>query len=150
CVALSFSLPSAQPATQPTPRVTAHRVGELLVVAQRDGAIVIDGTLEASMDYARVEVRLRDGERTLSAESIDVLGLQNIRDINDLNDMLDGKQKKKARDEKFVAFLDTGASANVLSKATAARFGVEAVDGAVYHEVGLHGQTAMGVSKPYE
>jgi hypothetical protein len=151
CLAIS-ALAFAQdaPATQPARAVTAHRLGELLVVAQRDGVIIIDGTLEASMDYARVEVRLRDGEKILTAESADILGIQNFRDINDLNDMLDGKQKKRPRDDKYIAFLDTGASANVLSKATAARFGVEAVAGAVYHEVGLHGQTAMGVSKPYE
>jgi hypothetical protein len=37
----------------------------------------------------------------------------------------------------------------VISKSTAARFGIEAVEGAAYHEVGLHGAVRLGVSRPY-
>jgi len=47
-----------------------------------------------------------------------------------------------------IAILDTGASAHVLSAATAARAGVEAEPGARYVEVGVAGEHALGVSRP--
>ena len=146
CLALSAF---ADPATQPASTRPAHRTG-LSVRPQPAGQIVIEGTLEASMDYPRVEVQLRDGDKTLTAEPTGSGGFGQISDITDLDKLLDGKTDKAARDTTFSAFLDTGASASVLSKSTAARFGVEETPGAVYHEAGLHGETSMGVSKPYE
>jgi hypothetical protein len=47
------------------------------------------------------------------------------------------------------AILDTGASGHVLSKATAARFGIASEAGARYVEIGMSGEHAMGVSRPY-
>lgn len=146
-VALLFTASlHAAPATQPA---SVPPTPHALRVFQGESKIVIRGTLETSMDYLRVEVRLREGDRVLTGEAAPLDGLKNFQDINDLNDLLDGKQKAK-RTEKFIAFLDTGASANVISKSTAQRFGIEALPDAVYHEVGLHGATPMNVSKPYE
>jgi hypothetical protein len=150
-LALGASSVLAEPTTQPAPKTSATTApANPLRVINLGKKIVIDGTLEASMDYPRVQVQLKDGERVLTAEPTGG-GLGSIVDITDLNNALDGKAgAAPAKDEKYEAFLDTGASAHVLSKATAARFGVEQVKDAVYHEVGLNGQTGMGVSKPYE
>src|SRR5690606_11249989 len=49
----------------------------------------------------------------------------------------------------FTAYLDTGASAHVLSAATASNFGMTVLNDAAYHETGLHGQVAMGVTDAY-
>jgi hypothetical protein len=47
------------------------------------------------------------------------------------------------------AILDTGASGNVLSGPTAQRYAVASERGARYVEVGMTGEHAMGVSRPY-
>jgi hypothetical protein len=74
-------------------------------------------------------VGLAVGERTTASRSDDVAGL--------LGDAAGG-----------IAILDTGASAHVLSAATAARAGVEAEPGARYVEVGVAGDHVLGVSRP--
>jgi hypothetical protein len=48
-----------------------------------------------------------------------------------------------------VAILDTGASGSVISGPTAARFAVDAEHGSRYVEVGMAGEHAMAVSRPY-
>ena len=49
-----------------------------------------------------------------------------------------------------LAILDTGASAHVVSRTTAERYGVGAEHGARYVEVGMNGEVAMAVSRPYD
>lgn len=112
-------------------------------------SIVITGTLEAAMEYPRVEVQVRQKDRVLTGTPTGAGLLRNIKNLADLDRLLDGKTQDATPDQSFTAILDTGASAHVLSKTTAERFGVEAVPGAVYHETGLHGETPMGVSRPY-
>jgi hypothetical protein len=90
--------------------------------------IVVEGTLAATMSPPRVHVQLRRGERILTAEP----------------GLLDGFERVRS----FPAYLDTGSSGHVLSRSTAGRFGVEADGESVYHEVGLHGETTVGVSVP--
>lgn len=138
--------PNANPGAKPPS--TSLRIAGLRIVKHPSGSVLITGTLEASLDYPRVQVRLLQGQTPLTGENAGTVNIGAIQDINDLNRILDGKHKQE-RDDKFTAFFDTGASASVISKATAQRFVIQAVEGAVYHEVGLHGQTAMSVSKPY-
>ena len=72
-------------------------------------------------------------------------GLTGLEHLSELNDLL----KTDAPQRSFNALLDTGASGYVISQSTAKRFAIEAVPEAIYHEVGLHGPTPMGVSRPY-
>jgi hypothetical protein len=143
---------AAPPAAQePTPKPHAAstlKIAGLNVIKHPSGSVLIIGTLEASLDYPRVQVQLKQGDTPLTGETTGTVNIGAIQDINDLNRILDGKHKD-VRDDKFPAFFDTGASASVISKSTAKRFGIQAVEGAVFHEVGLHGATAMSVSKPY-
>ncbi len=146
--------PKPQPVAQPNANpgtghpATSLRIAGLKIIKHASGSVLITGTLEASLDYPRVQVQLRQGDAALTGENAGTVNMGAIQDINDLNKILDGKHKQERADN-FNAFFDTGASASVISKATAQRFGIQAVEGAVYHEVGLHGQTAMNVSKPY-
>ncbi len=138
--------PPVAPATQPSS--TTLKIAGLRIIKHASGSVLIIGTLEASLDYPRVQVQLKQGDTPLTGENTGTVNMSAIQDINDLNKILDGKHRQ-ARDDKFTAFFDTGASASVISKSTAERFGIQPVPDAVYHEVGLHGQTAMSVSKPY-
>ena len=106
-------------------------------------AVVIDGTLEASASYLRVHVQLSQGRHVLTGQpfNFDILGFKDLG----LKGLMDADQPQGS----FLAFLDTGASSHVISKMTAERFGIEAVPGAVYHEVGLHDEKPMDVSRPY-
>jgi hypothetical protein len=142
--------PKAQPTAAPhtKPPSTSLRIAGLRIVKHASGSVLITGVLEASLDYPRVQVQLLQDNTPLTGENAGTVNMGAIQDINDLNRILDGKHKQE-RDDKFTAFFDTGASASVISKATARRFGIQAVEGGVYHEVGLHGATAMNVSKPY-
>jgi hypothetical protein len=107
------------------PRVTA---------APPRKTVVVEGTLEAAVGQPMVHVQLSDGKRALSAQPTEL-------------ERLLGDAPREAWS--FPAYLDTGSSAFVISKSTAARFGVEPVPDAIYHEVGLHGAVQMGVSCPY-
>jgi len=101
--------------------------------------VVLPPTFEASMGQPKVLVRLsRNGQPVAGPSQLAGLGL---------DDMLgsDG-----GREDTFAAYLDTGASAIVVSAETAARFGITREPGAVYHEAGLHGQTPMHVSGPFD
>ncbi len=115
-----------------------------------EGAIVIRGTLEAAMDYPRVQVQLKRDSKVVTGASTAMGSLRGAKDINDLDKALGGDPAAGGPpDDSFTAFLDTGASAYVISKSTADRFKIEPLPNAVYHEAGLHGDTAMGVSAPY-
>ncbi|MHC4825260.1 MAG: aspartyl protease family protein [Planctomycetota bacterium] len=96
--------------------------------------IVVAGTLEAAVGQPLVHVQVKDGKRVLTARRTE---LERI-----LGDA-------EGHAWSFPAYLDTGSSSYVISKSTAARFGIEAVENAVYQEVGLHGAVQMGVSRPY-
>jgi hypothetical protein len=151
---IGWAQPMAPP--QPTaapPRATTAPAGAATAPAtppaNLGASIVITGTLEAAMEYPRVEVQVRLKDRVLTGQSTGAGLLRSIKDLADLVRLLEGKAQDAMPDQSFSAILDTGASAHVLSRATAERFGVEAVPGAVYHETGLHGETPMGVSLPY-
>lgn len=103
-------------------------------VCAQEAAFVVEGTLEAALGQPMVQVRLVDGRRVLTGRSSEL-------------ERLLGQEDEVVRS--FPAFLDTGAGSFVISRATAQRFGVEAMPDAVYHEVGLHGEVQMGVSRPY-
>jgi hypothetical protein len=93
--------------------------------------IAVEQTLEAALGQPRVHVRLANKKAPLTGDPAMPL----------LDD---------GRAHSFLAYLDTGASGYVISKTTAQRFGVQAQPEAVYNEVGLHGDTKVGVSQPYE
>ncbi len=110
-------------------------------VERRGNTFIIEGTLEAAAGMPQVHVQLSRNGRVLEGKSmlaeLDLgLGLEDIL----------GEQ---GMESSFAAFLDTGASAYVISPITAERFGIRRDDGAVYHEVGVHGETPMDVSMPY-
>ena len=108
--------------------------------------IVAGPTLEASPAYLRIEARLIDDtDKPLHGDAAKISDIPGLQDFADIDEMLNPGGESTS----FSAFLDTGASANVLSRSTADRFGVQRVQGGVYHETGLHGQTAMDVSLPY-
>jgi hypothetical protein len=96
--------------------------------------LVVAGTLEAAVGQPLVHVQVKDGQRVLTARPTEL-------------ERLLGDAGGAAWS--FTAHLDTGSSSYVISKDTAARFGLEAVEDAAYHEVGLHGAVRMGVSRPY-
>jgi hypothetical protein len=96
--------------------------------------IVVAGTLEAAVGQPLVHVQVKDGKRVLTARRTEL-------------ERLLGDAEGAAWS--FTAHLDTGSSSYVISKSTASRFGIEAVESAVYQEVGLHGAVQMGVSRPY-
>ena len=107
---------------------------------------VISGTLEAVPGYPRVHVQLSQGNRILVGKGMKISTLTGIKDLSDLDSLLDSGTQLQSS---FTAFLDTGASAHVLSLSTTQRFKIQPESGAVYHETGLHGPIAMGVSRPY-
>ncbi|MHC4129259.1 MAG: aspartyl protease family protein [Planctomycetota bacterium] len=96
--------------------------------------IVVAHTLEAALGQPLVHVQFRDGKRVLTARPTDLQRLM-------------GDDRGVVRS--FTAHLDTGSSGLVISRATASRFGLEAVPDAAFHEVGLHGAVRMGISRPY-
>jgi len=102
---------------------------------ERDRTTIVTGTLEAAIGQPMVHVQLRDGKRVLTGKPTELAGLL-------------GGDDRPARS--FPAYLDTGAGGFVISGATAERFGIAAVAGAEYMEVGLHGDVAMGVSAVYQ
>ncbi|MFG0330228.1 MAG: hypothetical protein ACF8PN_10055 [Phycisphaerales bacterium] len=97
-------------------------------------AVIIEDTLEASLAQPRIHVQIVDGQRILEGEPIT---------IPDIDLEVEGAATS------FAAFLDTGASACVLSAETAERFGVELEPDATYYEVGLSGEKAMMVTREY-
>ena len=120
--------------------------------------VPVGRTLEATPGYPRIHVQLRplkaDGTpgEPLTGKAMTFGALQSLQsvgglgDLSDLDGMLDDAQGPSTS---FKAFLDTGASAYVISKTTAKRFGIQAERDAVYHETGLHGEIPMKVSVPY-
>ncbi|MCX5659795.1 MAG: aspartyl protease family protein [Planctomycetota bacterium] len=161
CVALAFAAtiaaasfalaapPATQPATRPASTQPASTQPGSARSSLTDGpAVIILGTLQASMDYPRVTVQIRKGDKVVTGASTGMPSFKALRDLGDLDKLMNGGGGDKP-DETFQAFLDTGASAHVISKSTAERFKIEATPNAAYHEVGLHGETEMGVSTPY-
>lgn len=106
--------------------------------------IVIDNTQQAALGQPKVLVRLSNKSGPLRgtppAEAnpllpgLDELGL--------------GDGGARGPVEWFIAYLDTGGSGYVISKAAATRLGIAAQPEAVYNEVGLHGAARVGVSPP--
>lgn len=131
CLLLTFvSVQPLRAQQQPAPQI--HRVGN---------AVYIDNTLEAAVGQPRIHVRIsRNGRPLQSANPLQGLDLG----LEDLLGAAAGPQTS------FIAYLDTGASAYVLSESAANRFDITIDDNAIYHEVGLHGETPMGVTQPYE
>jgi len=101
--------------------------------------VTITGTLQAAVAQPQIYVQLSENQRVLEGKSalaeLD-LGLEDIVGHGGI-------------EKSFIAFLDTGASAYVISRSTASRFGIATQPDAVFHEVGLHGETPMDVSRPY-
>jgi hypothetical protein len=108
----------------------------------------IPGTAAVAPGYLRVHVQLWQGDQVLKGErqSMDIYSqLGSIQNFDELGQALDRTEMASH----FDAFLDTGASGHVISKSVAERYNVKAEPNAVYHETGLHGPIAMGVSEPY-
>lgn len=127
--------------------LASHSHAQLAAVAQQ--TIVVEGTLEAAPGYPRIHVQLQQQGQPLTAKAsaFDALAaLKNLNDISEIDKALDGQQ---AAVNSFPAFLDTGASSHVLSKATTGRFSIPRSPDSLYHEFGLHGETQMHVSMPY-
>ena len=122
---------------------------ETTVETQRDGDVVIEGTLQAVPGYPRVHVQLRRNGQVVTGEPAQLGGLGGLQGLGDLLQRQGGRDAQPARARSFTAFLDTGASAYVISKSTADRFGLARIPNALYHETGLHGQIPMHVSRPY-
>ncbi len=120
-------------------------IGGALAGAASASPIVIDGTLEVATGYPQVHVQVYEGDRALTAEAARLSDLAGMPELAELDDLLGG-----GTESSFRAFLDTGASAHNFSQSTARRFGIAAVPGAVYHEIGLHGLTAVDVSRPFD
>lgn len=98
--------------------------------ARREVAVQASG--QAALSQPMVTFQLRDPRsgKALAAQS------------DGLEDLLGGVT--------LLAILDTGASAHVLSRATAERYGVSSEPGARYVEVGMTGEITMAVSRPYD
>ncbi|MCP3904394.1 MAG: hypothetical protein GY715_12260 [Planctomycetes bacterium] len=99
----------------------------------RGREVVVTGTLEAATGQPMVHLRISDRERVLTAKP------------GALQELLGDDAIMRS----LPAYLDTGASGYVISSETAARFGIARDEDSVYHEVGLHGEVPMGVSRPY-
>lgn len=123
CVA-GLALSAAKP---PTSRPTS----------KPEQAIIVRGTQEAALGQPRIIVQLRDGKRILTGEA-----------QPSLDDPLALGDARRA--SSFQAYLDTGASGCVLSKATAERFSVEHERDAAFHEVGLGGESVVDVAAPLD
>jgi hypothetical protein len=95
--------------------------------------VVVTGTLEAATGQPMVHLRVSDRGRVLTAKP------------DELRKLLGDDAIMRS----LPAYLDTGASGYVISSETAARFGIVRDEDSVYHEVGLHGEVAMGVSRAY-
>ena len=98
--------------------------------------IIINNTGEVSLSQPRVHVQIRKDGHILEGEGVTIPGLDLI--------------VEEDHQQSFSAFLDTGAGAFVISQSTAKRFGIETDPDSVYIDVGLKGETAMHISKPYE
>ncbi len=122
---------------------TATRV----TAEQPQRALVVEQSLEAAPAYLMVHVQLWEGDRLLEGKASGLAAIRGLEDLKDLDRVLDGNGE--VMEQSFTAFLDTGASGHVLSLATVQRFNIQLDDAAVYHETGLHGDVAMGVTQPY-
>lgn len=100
--------------------LTVLLLGATAVAGQ---TLVVEGTLEAALGHPKVWVQLSNGPHVLN--------------------------RRAAPSDYFRAYLDTGASASVLTHSTLAAFGAEAHPHGRFHEYGLAGETAMRVSLPY-
>lgn len=118
--------------------------------------VPVGRTLEAAPGYPRIHVQLAHEGVLVTGEPLRYGALQSLQQLgqaealSDVDEMLDqmiGGEQGPA--DSFQAFLDTGASGYVLSKTTAERFALQREPGAIYHEVGLHGEIRMDVSEPY-
>jgi hypothetical protein len=131
----------------PVPRLVRGSLAALLLVAyllatgtatsslaQADGAlreVTVQASGQAALIQPMVTFQLRDprsGKRLAVSD-------------DGLEDLLGGVAP--------LAILDTGASAHVVSPATAERYGIGPEPGARYVEVGMTGEVAMAVSRPY-
>ncbi len=101
-----------------------------VVAAPRGETIVIEGTQAAAVSPLSVYVELVKDGKVITGEPNPLLFTEEPSDS-------------------FLAFLDTGASAHVFSGTLVERFHVLLEEGAAYHDVGLHGETAMQVTQPY-
>lgn len=114
--------------------------------------VVVEGTLEASLGHPKVKVQLRNGAYVLrGTPSAPNLGRMLGEALGPAFGRALRTPQAPAPQEVdfFTAYLDTGASASVLTRRTLDDFGAELDIRAVYHEFGLHGETQMGVSLPY-
>ncbi|MCK4873533.1 MAG: hypothetical protein KAS72_12475 [Phycisphaerales bacterium] len=117
--------------TFPGTLITAALLLAITLGAARDKQVVIEGTGQIAISQPTVHVQLKRDGKVLTGDPLIPL----------LSD---------ERETSLLAYLDTGSSATVLSAGAAQRFGVKVHDGALYHEVGLHGETAMRISEPYD
>ena len=106
-------------------------------------------TLEAVPGYPRVHAQLRKNGQAITGAPMKLSTLQSLQQLGDLSDLDKMLETAQGPAQSFRAFLDTGASAYVISKTTAERFDIRKAPNAVYHETGLHGETPMNVSAPY-
>ncbi|MEO1481297.1 MAG: retropepsin-like aspartic protease [Myxococcota bacterium] len=97
--------------------------------------VVVANTLEAALGHPKVQVQLRNGAHVLSGPAP--------------SSLLRRGAHPAQPSRSFPAYLDTGASASVLTEQTLIGFGGEVDRHGVYHEFGLHGEIEMGVSLPY-
>src|SRR5690606_16155987 len=111
--------------------------------------IVIDGTLETAPAYLTVHVPIWDGDQVLQGKATGQAALQGPENIDDIDELLDGTGNAEPTEEACPDYPDTGASAHVLSAATASNCGMTVLNDAAYHETSLHGQVAMGVTDAY-
>ena len=112
-------------------------------------AVEVEGVLPASLDQPRIYMAI----------GVDAKGppLVAKATAGALADLLGGALddgKKHAKDEEVTqfaieAFLDTGASDVMLSKATADGLGIKLTPGAKFHDVGVGGGEAFDVAGPF-
>jgi len=119
--------------------ITISAVASAQTIEQHGNSFVITGTLEASAGQPRIHVQLSRRGKILTGKSL----------LAELDLGLEDIMGKQGDESSFMAYLDTGASAYVISQITAQRFGILKTQGSVFHEVGVSGEVAMNVSKSY-
>ena len=117
--------------------------------APQPNVVVLPETLEASPAYLRIQGQLIHAGEAMTGSgtggSDTLRALRGVHDLSDLDAMLD---QQTATVDTLSFILDTGASGHVVSRGTIRAFDIPVEHDAVYHETGLHGETAMGVTAP--